>query len=123
LLNRLERLEAEPFDSVVHDEPRPGQSRDLDEEEHEQFVEVLHESPETVGADARAWTVPLAQQYLEDEFDIEYCRRHVRRLMSKAGLSWKTTRPEYAESDERAQEAFRDGFKKRRTIWTTSTQS
>jgi transposase len=122
-LIRLERLEKEPFESVVYDDPRPGQSRDLDENEYERFVEVLHDSPEKVGLDARAWTVPLAQQYLKDEFEIEYCRRHVRRLMSEAGLSWKTARPEYVESDERAQKAFREGFKKRRTIWTTSTQS
>jgi len=122
-LIRLERLESEPFEEVVHDGPHPGQSRDLDEAEHEQFVEALHESPQEVGLDARAWTVPLAKQYLEDEFDIEYCRRHVRRLMSEAGLSWKTARPEYAKADERAQEAFREGFKKRRTIWTTTTQS
>lgn len=43
---------------------------------------------------------------------IEYCRRHVSRFMFKAGLSSRKTWPEYAESDERAQEAFREGFKK-----------
>jgi transposase len=122
-LIRLERLDSEPFEEVVYDDPRPGQSRELDEAEHDRFIEVLHDSPEEVGLDTRAWTVPLAQQYLEDEFNIEYCRRHVRRLMSEAGLSWKTARPEYAEADERAQNAFRKGFKKGRTIWTTTTQS
>lgn len=122
-LIRLERLDSEPFEEVVYDDPRPGQSRELDEAEHDRFIEVLHDSPEEVGLDTRAWTVPLAQQYLEDEFNIEYCRRHVRRLMSEAGLSSRTARPEYAEADERAQNAFRKGFKKRRTIWTTTTQS
>jgi transposase len=60
-LNRLERLESEPFKKVVHDDPHPGQTRNLNEAEPEQFVEVLHESPQEVGLDARAWTVSLAQ--------------------------------------------------------------
>ena len=84
---------------------------------------MLHESPEVVGIDAPAWTIPLAQQYLTDTFDVEYCDRHVRRLLTEAGLSHKTARPEYHKSDERAQDAFREGFKKSRTIWTTSTRS
>ena len=120
---RLERLETEPFENVVYDEPRSGRPSELSEGEHERFVDVLHESPEEVGIDAPAWSVPLASEYLSEEFDVDYCDRHVRRLMTEAGLSWKTARPEYYKSDERAQEAFRDGFKKRRTIWTTSTRS
>lgn len=59
-LNRLERLFFEPFESVVYDDPRPGQSRDLDEDEHERFVEALHDTPEKVGRDARAWTVTIS---------------------------------------------------------------
>ena len=33
--------------------------------------------------------------------------------MSEAGLSWKTARPEFHKSDERAQQAWQEGFKKR----------
>ncbi|WP_346775062.1 winged helix-turn-helix domain-containing protein [Haloarcula argentinensis] len=90
---------------------------------NDQFVEALHESPEEVGLDAPAWSVPLARHYLAEEFDVEYCERHVRRLMSEAGLSWKTARPEYYKSDERAQEAWQEGFKKSATTWTTNTRS
>jgi transposase len=86
-------------------------------------VDDLHEPPEEAGLDARAWTVPLAQHYLEQEFDVEYCERHVRRLMTEAGLSRQTARPQYVNADERAQEAFREGFKKSSPIWTTNTRS
>ena len=82
--------------------------------EREQFEATLHESPEEVGIDAPAWSVPLASKYLTDEFGVEYCDRHVRRLLSEAGLSHKTARPEYYKSDERAQEAFQGGLKKAR---------
>jgi transposase len=122
-LDRLERLADEPFEEVVYDEPREGRPAELTDDEHEQFVAVLHESPQEVGYDAPAWSVPLARHYLAEEFDVEYCERHVRRLLSEAGLSWKTARPEYHKSDERAQEAWQEGFKKSATTWTTNTQS
>ena len=121
--NRLEQLESEPFEDVVYDEPRSGRPSELSEQEHQQFIDALHESPEEVGIDAPAWSVPLARYYLAEEFDVEYCERHVRRLMSEAGLSWKTARPEYFKSDERAQEAWQEGFKKSSTVWTINTQS
>ena len=120
--NRLERLETEPFDEVVYDEPRSGRPSELSEQEHERFVDALHESPEEVGIDAPAWSVPLASKYLTEEFDVDYCDRHVRRLLTEAGLSWKTARPDYYKSDERAQEAFQNGFKKSSTTWTTNTR-
>jgi transposase len=122
-LERLDRLAYEPVEQVVYDEPREGRPTALSDAEYEQFVKTLHESPEVVGFDAPAWSVPLARQYLQDQFDVEYSERHVRRLLSEAGLSWKTARPEYHKSDERAQEAWQEGFKKSATIWTMSTRS
>ena len=122
-LTRLERLETEPFEDVVYDEPRSGRPSELSDTEYERFVDILHEPPEHVGIDARAWTVPLAQHYLKEQFDVEYCDRHIRRLLTQAGLSRQTARPQYVNADERAQEAFREGFKKSHPVWTTSTRS
>ena len=39
---RLERLEDEPFEDVVYDEPREGRDSKLTEHQHEQFVEALN---------------------------------------------------------------------------------
>ena len=121
--NRLERLESEPFKDVVYDEPRSGRPPELTESQRQQFVDVLGEPPEDVGLDAPAWSVPLARTYLEAEFDVQYSDRHVRRLLREAGLSWKTARPEFFKSDERAKEAWKEGFKKSETIWTKNTSS
>ena len=52
--NRLERLETEPFEDIVHDEPRSGRPFELSEQEHERFVDGLHESPEKAGLDTPA---------------------------------------------------------------------
>ena len=117
------RLADEPVEQVVYDDPREGRPSKLSDEQHDQFVEVLHDSPEEVGLDAPAWSVPLARHYLSKEFDVEYCERHVRRLMSEAGLSWKTAQPEFYKSDERTQDAWQEGFKKSATTWTTNTPS
>jgi hypothetical protein len=38
-------------------------------------------------------------------------------------IHYVTARPQYVNADERAQEAFREGFKKSSPIWTTSTRS
>jgi len=97
--NRLERLADEPFESVVYDEPREGRPSELSNEEYDQFVEALHDSPKKAGVDAPAWSVPLARHYLFEEFGVEYYERHVRRLMSEAGLSWKTARPKFYKSE------------------------
>lgn len=113
-LQRLERLETEPFNDVVYDASRPGQSRRLAEGDYQRFVEALHESPHKVGIDARAWTVPLVRQYLTDAFDIEYCPRHVRRLMTEAGLSHTTAQPKRVGPDERIPKER----KRRPMIWT-----
>jgi transposase len=84
---RLERLDREPFEEVVYDEPREGRPPELADREYDQFVQALHDSPAEVGIDAPAWSVPLARQYLDEEFDVDYSERHVRRLLSEAGLS------------------------------------
>ena len=39
---RLERLEEEPFEDVVYDEPRSGRPSDLSDQEYQRFVDVLH---------------------------------------------------------------------------------
>ena len=114
-LDRLERLDDEPFEEVVYDKPRDGRPSKLTDDEYDQFVGALHESPEAVGFDAPAWSVPLARHYLNEEFGVNYSERHVRRLLSEAGLSWKTARPESYKSDDRAQDAWQEGFKKSAT--------
>jgi transposase len=108
-LRRLERLEDEPFEAVVYDESSGGRSRKLSDDEYERFVDALHGSPADVGFDERAWTVPLARRYLEETFDVEYCPRHVRRLLSEAGLTCETVSVACDDEDEDGQ---------RRTVWT-----
>lgn len=124
-LQRLERLEDEPFRDVVYDDPRPGQSRELAEAEHERFREALHGPPEAVSLEGRVWTVPLAQRYLDETFDVAYSPRHIRRLLSEAGLAPRTVRTEQMEQVEQVEsdDRGRKRTAKRRTVWTTETDN
>ena len=111
-LERLERLADEPFEEVVYDAHRSGREAELTAEQQKQLEETLLQPPTEAGVDAPAWTPALVQQYITNAFAVEYHVRHIRRLMTKAGLSYKTARPEYQNADERAQEAFKEGFQK-----------
>lgn len=111
-LNRLERLNDEPVEVVLSDAPRSGRPRKLSSDEWEELTQLLEGSPKAAGIDAPHWNPRLVQQLIEEEFDTTYSKRHVRDLLHEAGYTWKTARPEYAKSDERAREAFKEGFKK-----------
>lgn len=111
-LNRLERLEDEPVDAVLHDAPRSGRPRKLTSEEWEELIQILDKSPKEVGIEAPHWTPQIVQHLIEERFDTEYTKRHVQDLLHEAGYTWKTARPEYAKGDERARKAFKEGFKK-----------
>lgn len=112
-LTRLERLADEPFEEVVYDADRSGRPSKLTDEQQKQVIEVLYRPPIKVDVDAPAWTPALAQEYIADEFDVEYHIRTVRRLMHAAGLSYKTARPESQNGDPRAQEAWQEGVQKK----------
>lgn len=111
-LNRLERLESEDLEDVIHDDSRSGRPTKLTEEQWDELVTILDNSPEDVGFDAPAWSPNLVQQYIRDSYDIGYSLRHIRELLNRAGYVWKTARPTFVKGDERAREAFREGFKK-----------
>lgn len=80
-LERLERLEDEPVEEVLHDAPRPGRPPKLTDDQREQLCETLSRPPREAGVDATAWTPSVAQRYIADAYDVEYHVRHVRRIL------------------------------------------
>lgn len=99
-LCRLDRLADEHFEDVVYDDDRPGRPSKLTDDERERLERALHHPPTAVGLDAPAWTPVLAQAYIEATFGVEYCIRRIRELMTDAGLSYTTARPEHQNADE-----------------------
>jgi len=77
----------------LYDESKPGRPAKLTDEHFARFVETLPESPASVEYDVEVWDSKRARHWLNEQFDIEYTLRHVRRLLTEAGLTWRTARP------------------------------
>lgn len=77
----FDRLESEPISQAVKDRQRPGRPPKLSDEHRERFRAAVQNPPADVGYDESEWTAELAQQFLEDEFEVEYSQRHVQRLL------------------------------------------
>ena len=83
----FDRFESREIDEALYDESPPGRPGSLTEEEFEAFKQAVSNPPNEAGYDAPAWSSALAQQFLRDEFENDFSRRHVRRLLKLAGLS------------------------------------
>ena len=101
----FDRLEEEPIRQAVQDRQRSGRPPKLTDAQRTEFRETVRDPPSESGYDRPAWTTALAQRFLEDEFGVEYSRRHVQRLLKEAGLTWQTPRPHppTTDGDERTE--------------------
>ena len=109
----LDRFEERKLDEALYDEPKPGRPPKLTDDQFAELEAVLNESPAKAGYEGiQAWTPKFVQHWLNNRFDVEYTLRHIRRLMDKAGLSWRTARPEHYEADPEEIADFQETFKK-----------
>lgn len=108
----FDRLEAEPISQAVQDRQRSGRPPKLDDSDRAEFQATVQNPPSEAGYDHTAWTTDLAQQVLKDEFDVEYSRRHVQRLLKDADLTWQTPRPQPPTADEDERTEFWETIKK-----------
>lgn len=105
-------MESEPLRDAIHDDPPPGRPPKLTDDERAEFETVVQANPNEVGYDASAWTTKLARRYLQDAFGVEYTPRHVRRLLTNAGRSYWTPRPQPPTADDEEREEFQEDLKK-----------
>lgn len=111
-LTRLERLESDPLDEVIHDEPRSGRPSKLTDSERERLHSILRDPPSETGIEASAWSPPLVRAYVADEFGVDYTLRHIRTLMGDAGIARYAARSDRQVGGERASVAFEQGIEK-----------
>lgn len=84
----LDRIEDGGLEEAVSDESKPGRPSKLTDDQFDKLTTVLDQSPADVGYDVQAWSPDVVQDWLNTEFEIEYTRRHIRRLLRDAGFSW-----------------------------------
>jgi transposase len=111
----LNRFEERGVEDALHDDPKPGADPELSDEQWNQFVDDLHTSPDELGYDYQAWFPVLAHHHLKSKFGVEYCLRHVKRLLKKADLSWRTARPRHYEADPEEEREFQETVQKNET--------
>lgn len=82
-LSRLEQLEHHPPEIVLTDAPRSGRPSALSTAERQQLRNVMADPPTEHGFEADAWTAPILQRFIEEEFGVEYSHGHVRWLIRR----------------------------------------
>jgi transposase len=106
----LKRLDTDTsLEQAVSDVKRSGRKRKLSESEQQEFKQVVHKSPGSVGINAPAWTPILAQEYIEEMYDVNYSIPSCRRLLKEAGLRYQRIRPLASKADEDEQKELRGG--------------
>jgi transposase len=102
----FDRLETEPVRRAVRDRRRSGRPPKLGDSDRAAFRDAVRKPPTEAGYDRPAWTTALAREFLETEFDVEYSRRHVARLLKDAGLTCQTSRSDPPTAAEDGRTAF-----------------
>jgi len=110
--NWFDRLEERPIQDALTDDHRSGRPPKLDDVAFETFESAVNQPPTESGYEQPAWSTDLAQQFLREEFDVEYSQRHVQRLLKRAGLSHQTPRPQPPTADDEERQQFWESIKK-----------
>lgn len=110
--NWLDRFEEQPLSEAPYDESRSGRPTKLTEKQKEILFEELNQSPKELGYDREAWYPELVHKHIVETYNVDYSLRHVYRLMSEAGLSFRTARPRHYKADPEKEAEFRDTVKK-----------
>lgn len=108
----LDRLEERPIEDAITDDHRSGRPPKLDDTDRETFEDAVNQPPTESGYDHPAWSTALAQRFLREEFDVKYSQRHIQRVLTEAGLSHQTPRPQPPTADDDSRQQFWTSIKR-----------
>jgi transposase len=111
--NWLDRFDQLPLADAPYDDHRPGRPPKVSIEQLSQVFDEFQQPPTDLGSDRQAWTTALAAHHIQTAYDVEYTRRHVRDLLTGAGLSWQTARQRHVDADGTLEDAFQTTVQKR----------
>ena len=106
IYNWLTRLEERDLYETILDEHHARRPRKFTEEQLVALESVLQNPPVEVGFDAPDWSTKLLQEFILNQFEIDYSRPSCRRLMKEAGLSYQTPRKAAVGADPEDRDAF-----------------
>jgi transposase len=83
----------------TNEDGNQGPDSALDEQAREQLVELLEEGAQAHGWETDLWTSKRVAALIEQEFGIEFTRRHCSRILRELGYRPVKPRAEAAEKD------------------------
>ena len=95
--------------SVLHDRPRCGTPRRLDEERRAALRQFVLDGPDVEATGLSAWTLPDLCREVEARWGVTYHPSHMGKIMRHLGLSRQKARPAHPKADPAAREAFAKG--------------
>lgn len=106
IYNWFDRLEERSIHDAITDDHRSGRPPKLEESERKKFESAVRRPPVEAGYEHPVWSTALAQEFLREQFGVEYSQRSVQRLLKEAGLSHRMQRHESPTADEKERQDF-----------------
>lgn len=86
---------------------RSGRPSELTENEKQQISDIVESGPVAYGLDSGVWTAKMIGAIIEEEFDISYDPRHVRRILDDLNFSIQRPKRLLANADPKKQNRWR----------------
>lgn len=112
ITNWVHRFEQEGIEGLC-DKPGRGRKSSLSPDQMAILSDLLlNGSPTDHGYNTETWTGPLLIDWISKNFGIEYKKAQIYNIIKKLGFSYQKAKGIYPETDEKAQEDFKNGLKK-----------
>lgn len=105
------RFESEGFEGLYDQEGR-GRKSDLSEEELSMLASALADGYLMKNGYSRPYKTKDVAKFINNNFEIQYTMRHIRRLLQQIGLRLKVPRPRHKKRNQENVDEFKRKFKK-----------
>jgi transposase len=88
--------------------PHPGRPALLSDEQRQQLLTLLKETPTSHGFERHFWTTAMIAELIKRKFDIDYNADWVGEMLHALGMSWQKPMRRARERDEQKIQAWRE---------------
>lgn len=112
ITNWVHRFEQEGLEGLK-DKPGRGRKSGLSQDNMQRLSKLLvEESPTAYGYNTETWTGPLLIDWIDKNFGLIYKKAQIYNILKRLGFSYQKAKGFYPETDEKAQETFKEDLKK-----------
>lgn len=112
ITNWVHRFEQEGVEGLK-DKPGRGRKSSLSSIQKQALSSLLlSESPVDHGYNSETWTGPMLIEWIKSNFEIEFKKAQIYNIIKQMGFSYQKAKGFYPETDEKAQQDFKEALKK-----------